>query len=311
MKRIIIGLPLVLLIGCTADNDGDSAEGDVNDGGEVEPRDERVPIPPEDPDVLSFFGAEVVVESGEERMVCIYTSHKGADVAFNDAYGLQGKGGHHAVLLAAKKPQPDGTVEDCTDAADMSKYDVLTIPQELPDGYGSLLTSGRQMVIQSHYVNTTDEPILIRDIVQLHTMPMEEVVTWAAPFVTNTLDLEIPAGKTAEVSFDCEVPVDVDLLMVGGHMHEWGTKFTLEMGATPETMEMTYLVDPWQPEFRDLPPVTLYFEAPKRLAKGTVVRTTCNFNNTEDHALVFPHEMCTSFGIVGGLKEAVVCGVSD
>jgi hypothetical protein len=301
MKRIII-VPLVLFIGCAAQDDGDSADGD-----EIEARDERVPIPPEDPNVITLLGAEVVIEPGEDRMVCHYATYNGPETAITDAIGLQGKGGHHAVLLSAKEPQPDGTIEECTDASDMAKYDVLTIPQELPEGHGALLTANRQVVIQSHYVNTTDEPILVRDVVQLPTMRPEDVVTWTAPFITNTLDVELPAGKVTEVSFDCIVPEAVELLVIGGHMHEWGLKFELEMGMSPEAMEMTYLVDPWSAEFRDLPPVTLYYSNPKPLAAGTIVRTTCTFNNTESEPLMFPHEMCTSFGIVAGTKEPMVC----
>lgn len=306
MKRIIIGLPLVLFIGCAAQDDGDSADGD-----EIDARDERVPMPPDEPNVLNFPGAEFVVEPGEDKMVCSYTTYHGDDIAFRDAISLQGKGGHHVILLGAKTDDPDGTIEDCSDAADMAKYDALMIPQELPDGLGSLLTGGRRMVIQSHYVNTTDEAILVRDIVQLRTLAVEDVETWASPFVTNQAGFSIPPGEEQDVSFDCPVPEDVELLMIGGHMHEWGTKFSIEMGMTPETMESTYLVDPWSAEFRDLPPVTLFLEDPKPLAAGMTVRTTCSFKNTEPEPLEFPHEMCATFGIVAGVKEPIVCRLGE
>lgn len=304
MKRIII-VPLVLFIGC-AEDDGDSADGD-----EIEARDERVPMPPDQPNVLNFPGAEFVVEAGKDKLVCVHATYDGDDIAFRDAISLQGKGGHHVILLGAREDQPEGTIEDCSDASDMSKYDALMIPQELPDGLGSLLTAGRRMVIQSHYVNTTDEPILVRDIVQLRTLPVEDVGTWASPFVTNVADFSIPPGEVQEVSFDCPVPEDVDLLMIGGHMHEWGTKFSIEMGMTEDAMETTYLVDPWRAEFRDLPPVTLFLNDPKPLTAGLTVRTTCTFSNTQSEPLTFPHEMCATFGIVAGVKEPIVCRLGE
>jgi hypothetical protein len=210
-------------------------------------------------------------------------------------------------LLGAKEPLPAGTVEDCGDGTDMSKYDLLMIPQELPVGYGTLLPAGRSMVIQSHYVNTTASAILVRDVVQLDTTPMTDVTTWAAPIATNTIDLTIPAGETQHVTFDCELEEEAELLMVGGHMHEWGTKFELEVGPTADALESIYLVDPWRADFRDVPPVTLFLESPMPLAKGTVLRTHCYYDNTEAEPLEFPHEMCSTFGVLGGLQHPVEC----
>lgn len=307
MKRII-GSSLVLALGCSA---GDGEGEDANDDSTEDAVDERVEIPPDEPGVLNILGAEYVVEPGEDSMVCQYVTYTGDDIAFRDALSLQGTGGHHVILLGANEDHPDGTVEDCTDAADMAKYDALMIPQELPDGMGSILTAGRKMVIQSHYVNVTDSPILVRDIVQLRTVPPEEVETWAAPFVTNTVDFSIPPGQTQKVSFDCEVPEDVRLLMIGGHMHEWGRTFNIEVGPSVDQMESAYLVDPWSAEFRDTPPVTLFLSNPMEMTAGTVVRTTCEFENTEATPLEFPHEMCATFGIVAGVKDPIVCRLGE
>jgi hypothetical protein len=222
---------------------------------------------------------------------------------------LQGRGGHHAVLLGARQPLPAGTIEDCSNGSDMAKYEMIMLPRELPPGHGSKLPGGRNMVIQSHYVNTTSRPILVRDVVQLELVPMEQVRTWAAPIMHGTLDLEIPAGQSGEVSFDCVLEQDVELLVIGGHMHEWGTKFQAEIGPTIDALELLYLVDPWKAEFRDVPPVTLFYEQPKPLAAGTIVRTTCTWDNTESHPLVFPHEMCITFGIVAGQQDPVECRI--
>ena len=205
----------------------------------------------------------------------------------------------------------DHGVRAVYDGADMSKYELVMIPQELPPGHGTKLPAGRHMVIQSHYVNTTSQPIRVRDVVQLELIPVEDVQTWAAPMAHATLDLEIPAGKTGEVSFDCVLDEDVELLALGGHMHEWGTKFETEIGSTTEELELLYHVDPWKAEFRDVPPVTLFFEQPKPLAAGTIVRTTCAWENTESHALVFPHEMCITFGIVAGRQDPVECRIGE
>jgi hypothetical protein len=305
MQRIFVAsVAIALLSACAVEGDGDG-------GDEVEAVDERVELPPDGPGVLNFVGGEFVVPPGEDRMMCTSIEHEGAEVAYRNAIMMQGRGGHHAVLLGAREPLPAGTIEDCSDGADMSKYELVMIPQELPPGHGTKLPAGRHMVLQSHYVNTTSQPIRVRDVVQLELIPIEDVRTWAAPMAHATLDLEIPAGEAGEASFDCVVEEDVELLALGGHMHEWGTKFETEIGSTTDSLELLYLVDPWKAEFRDVPPVTLFFEQPMPLAAGTIIRTTCAWENTESHALVFPHEMCITFGIVAGRQDPVECRIGE
>ena len=47
-----------------------------------------------------------------------------------------------------------------------------------------------------------------------------------------------------------------------------------------------------------------------QLKAGHILRTKCAWNNDQDHELIFPSEMCSSFGFVGGTKEPVLCGVN-
>lgn len=278
---------------------------------DLEPLDLRVERPAADPGYIDFVAGESVIPPGEERMICTHVRFESdEDAAFEYVDSVQGKYGHHVVLLGAKQPLPPGTVEDCTAPEDMAKYDAYTIgDQELPPGYGVRLPAGHAMVVQAHYVNGDDRPIRVRDVVRLKRVPVDQVQTWAAIYVTNTLAIEIPAGEQAEVEFDCRVKKDVDLLVLGGHMHEWGTRFELLYGPDEDHLESLYLASPWVPEYRDLPPMTLFFQHPFRLQAGYLLRTKCQWHNDQDTDLEFPHEMCTSFGYVGGTKDPEVCSV--
>lgn len=293
-------------LACSADS-GDATGDESSSGADEDAVDERTELPPDTAEAIHFAGAEFVVGAGEDVMMCYSVDYDGGEVAYNNAISLQGKGGHHVILLGAKEPQPAGTVEDCSDGMDMSKYDLLMIPEELPDGYGTILPANRHMVIQSHYVNTTDKPLRVRDVVKLELIPMADVKTFAAPIATNTIDIMLPAGKKGEVSFDCTLEADVKLLMLGGHMHEWGTKFEAKIGPSVDELESLYLVDPWHADFRDVPPVNLYLENPKPLSAGTIIRTSCYWDNTESEDIKFPHEMCSTFGILAGIKDPVEC----
>jgi hypothetical protein len=273
-------------------------------------RDVRVTVPKEDPAYLQFVSTEEVVPPGEERMFCTHFSYTGPDIAFDLQSTKQGKFGHHAVLLGAKEPLPNGTGEDCSKKEDMSKYDAYTISdQELPAGYGTLLRSGRKLVLQAHYINTGDAPLLIRDVVQLRKVPVDQVKNWAAIYVINSLEHRIPAMQTGSRSVDCTIADDVKLLVVGGHMHEFGSKISLDSGPDVDHLKSVFVTDNWKPEYRDSPPIHLFFDNPMQLLKGTVMRTNCEWKNPTDHEITFPEEMCDAFGFVAGTQDPVVCSL--
>jgi hypothetical protein len=299
-----------LLASCTeADDTGDVMDEEL-DGGEGEPRDVRVPIPEEDPEHHMFLGGELVLEPGEDKTTCWHMEVP-EDMALTDIETLQGEFGHHVIILSTNEPQPPGTVEDCTDATSLAKYKALLIPvSDTPPASAFWLEKGTPVVLQSHYVNASDEPILIRDLVRARIVPESSVETWLAPFTTTALDFEIPVSdEIAELTFDCELERDVDLLYVGGHMHEWGVSYEVQLGASAEELETIYDVSTWIPDFRDVPPIEIYTDNPLEIREGSVIRTTCRWLNPMGDTLIFPEEMCASFGILAGSKEAYDCRV--
>lgn len=291
------GLPL----GC--DSSVDEPEGSA-------PRDNRVQLPDLDDEHHAFVATEVVIEPGEEKMLCFHMTVE-QDMALTDVEMLQGEFGHHAVIVSSTDPQPPGTVEDCTDAASSSKFSAFLIPvANPPEGAAMFVEKGTPVVLQSHYVNASDEPILVRDAVTARKIAIDEVTTWMAPMITTALDLEIPAEDgVAEYSFDCVMDRDVDLLFIGGHMHEQGSSFELDIGPSVDELERVYTVDKWIPDFRDLPPVELYTSKPLHMPTGTVLRTTCRWENRTGEMVRFPEEMCVGFGVMAGTKDLYDCRV--
>jgi hypothetical protein len=284
--------------GTTADDTGD----DVPDG----VVDVRVPIPDPDPAYLDLVTPEVVIEAGQEKMYCYYLNNADAELAVSTLEALQGRYGHHIVLLTTVEPEPDGTFEDCSDRSEMWKFRSFVLPVPLPGGHAVRVPMGLQYVMQIHYVNAGDEPILVRDVARLRKVPVAQVQTWVATMTTNKLDFSIPPGA-ASVSFDCTVPEPVDVLILGGHMHEHGARFSLDIGDTTSSLAPFYVVDPWQPSYRDFPPVSLFFTAPHHLAAGSVIRTTCEWDNPGTTPIEFPAEMCTAFGYLAGTDQPFHC----
>lgn len=301
-RLAFVAAPLALMA-CGGSEDGAplSAAGD-------DVRDVRVAAPAPDPAYIDYIGPEMIVEPGEEKLFCLHITYDGEDTAFNKFEMLQGKFGHHAVLLGTKKPLAHGTVEDCTDISAMAKLDAFAIPSdELPKGRGVSLPKGKQMVLQSHYLNTDSKPILIRDAVRIKKLPVQDVTTWVSAYGTNATYMKIPPHSKGSMSFDCTIPKDVSVLLFGGHMHEWGSRFEALIGPSVAELKSVYVVDSWTQDYRDNPPVNLYFDKAMPLPQGSVVRTNCEWNNGTANELGFPEEMCSTFGYVEGTKETVQC----
>ncbi|MBI2379060.1 MAG: hypothetical protein HYV07_34010 [Deltaproteobacteria bacterium] len=282
--------------------------GDATPTNEAHPKDVRVQIPAADASRIDLVSPEVTIAAGADKMLCQFLDFEGEDTAINAFESFQGEGGHHLLLLTTTNPRPNGTVEDCSDRASMADMRPLILPLDLPVGHAVRLTKGQQFVFQVHYVNTFTEPLLIRDVARLVKIPTEQVTSWVAPFATNDALFKIDPKAEKEISFDCTVQEDgLELLLLGGHLHENGKLFDTQIGPNADHLESLYYVDPWRTEFRDSPPITMFFDAPVALPRGTVVRTICKWKNATDRLLEFPHEMCSTFGYLRGTEHSWVC----
>jgi hypothetical protein len=291
--------------------EGDGGDTDDTDVG-TETIDVRVPDPEPDAEMVDLLAPEIDIPPYSDHMWCYYLEPTTEDMVANNLEASQGQYGHHIVVLQSKVAKEAGVVEDCTDADQMPNFRPMVLPDtELDPGYGVLIPAGTQPVMQIHYVNPTDKVLKTRDVARLHLIDRSTVTKWAATFATNHDTFVLPAGETTTVTYDCEIPSGTEVLLFGGHMHEWGTRFEASLGTSEETMASSYLVDPWVPEFRDAPPVNLYFESPLEVAEGTKLRTSCTWHNDQSESIAFPHEMCSTFGYLAGTQEPWICEIRE
>ena len=295
----LFGLVGLLAVGaCADDGTTDVPPGVV---------DVRVAVPAADDRFVDLVSPEVTIEPGVEKMYCMYLQNDRGELAVREMDALQGQYGHHIVLLTTIVPQPAGTVEDCTAQEEMWKFRSFVLPGNgLPAGHGIRIPAAMQYVMQIHYVNTGEAPILVRDVARLEKIAPASVQTWVTTLTTNRLNFKLRPGPHTE-TFDCAVTEDVELLLLGGHMHENGARFNLDIGPSVDALRSLYLVDPWKPTYRDAPPVTLFFSQPFHLPAGSVVRTTCEWNNRTANDIEFPDEMCAGFGYLAGTTHPLHC----
>ncbi len=215
---------------------------------------------------------------------------------------LQGANGHHLLALRSGSSYKPGTVFDCTDVAQMVDLQPLVLPELsdtplLPDGYAVKLPKDAHIVMQSHYLNTTDQDIETQDVGVFKFAPAGTKPQEVSYLVLNDGGIKLPAGQALTRTTKCKIPGDIKLLTVMGHMHQWGKSVTLDLerAATPGKIDNLYKVDPWQAQYRDKPPLTNYGLANAlQLAPGDTYSITCSWNNSTAADIKFPHEMCAS-----------------
>jgi hypothetical protein len=279
-------------------------------GGDPEPSpvdsgiiDDLAVIPETPEGAIRIDFPEQIIAPGADVMTCFYTEAFGEDTFVGAADEFQGNRGHHLLLFKPLAGKPAGTVEDCTDEASMATFFPSIFTRnfaggDVPEGYAVKLPAGSQLVIQQHYVNPMTKPLRVRDAVMLHTVEAAAVTEELSFFALTDVSFEIPPQVSEHtVEIDCEPVEDVEMLMFGPHMHEWGERMGISLsrdaGATWETV---HEVPAWDVTFRDLPPVGRLFDAPLVVGPGDTLRVSCTFSNTLDEPLGFPKEMCAYYG---------------
>lgn len=308
---------LPLLLGCTEEPVSlttPTSEADVIDY-TLDPADYPAPEGGE-----QWFGPEVVVQPYSEVQYCAFYTYTGPTMGMRSFQSWQAEGGHHLILLGTTAPtldHPDGSMIDCTATADipMTDFEPLINAEpisqgesaiDLGDSMAVLLETGQRYVVQAHYLNTSSEVRKYRDIMAVGLVPEDTVETWAAAFALTDVSLDLPPGQESSITFGCDFDTDYNILYLTGHMHEWGKTFALDK-TTTEGTERIFTLDPWDPVYRDAPPLAKFAPGEMPIGSGVTLTTTCTWNNDTEEALQFPHEMCATYGMLYPSRAPVVC----
>jgi hypothetical protein len=262
--------------------------------------------PGEAANALVFHTGEFEAPPGDS-FECFYTdtiTEKELNAVY--ATAVQGPGGHHVTVYYSdimRKPQH----HPCIDAEMTSLRQIGAGGPEgaesaaeglvrLPDGLAIKVPAGKQIVVQSHYINTTGAVEKVNDSITLHLVEDKDVKAYANYHVIENDEFEVPPQGTLSAQRTCTLDQDLDVVVLLGHMHEAGKHFRLERAdGEGKPFEMLYDHD-WQPQNVSHPPViNNTMDKPLHFAKGTRFRQTCTWDNASAKPLIFPNEMCLSF----------------
>lgn len=262
---------------------------------------------------VAMFTDVVTIEPGEDVTFCTYTGVMTDKLTYiHDTAGSQTRYGHHAIMQYTTSPNEKGTRKCDQESLEAQQGQILggtggegTGGVVLPSNVVSEVPAGAQFIINHHWINTGDKAIEVQ--AEMITVPPDsedDLVVARALTVVGT-GFEIPAMQTAEHSVTCMLDRDVAMISMLGHEHSWGTHVKAErMGD-----DVDVLFDHDYDEAMISHPDNRYFPVtdPYRIRKGDGIRMTCNWNNTTDHALTFPREMCVMFSWQIGADKDSTC----
>jgi hypothetical protein len=208
--------------------------------------------------------------------------------------------GHHAVLYAARQSRPVDTHVCTEDDMVNSRFlagggaeGVGTI--EIPDGLAFRIPANTQLMMQTHWINATQNPVDGQAVAYITTMPSSPSRQMLDLFNVVKTDFSIPAGMKATASSTCTLKKDLQLFAIAGHAHEYASNVNIQLGdGTANNMLWNH---DWQPQYSSAPPYLIYGkDQPLALKAGQQITVTCSWNNTSGIDLAFPREMCVSVG---------------
>lgn len=240
-----------------------------------------------------------------ESFECFYTDIvTDKDLSVVSAAGTQGPGGHHIIVYYSDEVK-DPEHHPCDDAEMANWHQVVGANGlgtgepaiSMPEGLAIKVPAGKQIVLQTHYINTTGKVQQYSDEVNVALATPEEVKAYANLFAVSDMGFQVqPHAQTTSVT-QTSVHKDAQIILMGGHMHEHGKQFKLEILDDAGQVQEVLYDEKWSAAYASHPPLLRYtMDAPRLLKKGTRLRQTCVFDNESPDTLKFPTEMCVTFG---------------
>ena len=316
----------LLAIGCNGqDKMGFGAFYDDTGGGESDDTDHRLDYPEADIEIRS---PDIEVPPFTEVILCYFGTYDGPTVGLVDFTPLHDPTyTHHNRLNILPSSGSEASLYDefadgdLVNCDDVPMYDRLTPMVEavgvepsyenvnqdwlnLIDGDAFKLNGGVRYVMDVHFINATPDTLLLNAGMNLGVVDESEVERWVGAVRFDVGHLEIPPGGAHTQTFSCEWPQDFEVLMMLGHMHDYGDQFTVHSSLYTDPV---YAIYEWIPEYRWLPPMVNYGPDEMTVTEGEAYEVSCTWNNTSDETLLFPIEMCNAAFVVAPLASPLTC----
>jgi hypothetical protein len=194
---------------------------------------------------------DIALQPGQEITYCYYFhTPNTADVVVKSWESEMTPGSHHMILyFMATADMPDGTLDPSGNCggANLSNLAVWTYLAQTPmarsdmpadDGAGKPVgmpvPAAQAAAMQMHYLNATDQPMMVHVTLNANGYPPGTAYTQAAAYVTYNSKIDIPPGpgSTATATGTCTVPAGAQFFTLSTHAHKQSVMNTIADGAT-------------------------------------------------------------------------------
>lgn len=262
------------------------------------------------PDEVTFATGQVAVEPGQERYVCwAATLPDDTEVIVDEISGEYGQGTHHVFFGWTLTPEPEGLTE-CPVLFKVTWIPVYlggvnTSPLTMPEGAGVNLETGRQLLLQLHLQNTTQDTISNRVTMRMKRIPPGEAYTPAGIFGLDNRAISIPPyGENVWTQqMSCPATKAMNVFGVLGHMHKLGQLLEFSKNDT------VVFEQPWSFDDQPITPFETTFAA------GDNLQLACAHSNPSGNTVTYGEssdtEMCaivffyTPYDDLGGCINAM------
>lgn len=307
--RTLTSLALVSalsLVGCSSDETSPSEAG---------PKGIDLAPPPAGEGVQ--FKMVTTIEAGTETERCqlIRAPEEGMYVKREEVRFSPGS--HHVLLYATPykefptedrngNPIDAASVHDCTDGptavwevtgviGGSQTYDGDSLLGTLPDGVALKIEPGTVVLMNTHYVNASPEPLVADARINLYSTPEEEVEFEAGMLFYYNPYISVPANGASSARMRCAVHRDISVIRVQSHMHRRGVNFVANLtDAEGETLSELYTTTRWE----NVPAKT--FDPVLHIEAGQQIDYRCDYENPEARhvvqGLTSRDEMCMLIG---------------
>ena len=142
-----------------------------------------------------------------------------------------------------------------------------------PPGVATFVPGGAVLLVNAHYLNATAQTLEPEIIIELHTIPEDDVVERGGFIFWYDLFIRVEAGQTGTARMRCPIHEDITLTTAQSHMHARGVHFVAELVRPDGTTETLYETDEWE----EVP--TRHWPEGLPVEKGSVIDFRCDYQN--------------------------------
>jgi hypothetical protein len=259
------------------------------------------------------------LEAGLETERCMFYRVPAEGLAVNRQEIRYTPGSHHVLLFKTPYTEiPTTTVDgrtvdtqgvfDCGENGATGDWEIAGVAggaqsaagppgvDGLPSDTAFKIDGNSLLLVNTHYLNASDKPLVAEVYINLFTIPPEQVTREAGIFFFYNPFISVPAGSASVAREVCAVSKDVTLVNAQSHMHRRGVSYTANLlDASGAQVQEIYTSNTWEHV------VAKQMNPALPLSAGQMIDFRCNYMNNEDHTIsqgrTTRDEMCMFLGL--------------